>query len=465
MNSKYCPYKNLGGNVDAWSAGTFESLEPRLLLAATPVFDTDLADFYALNPDGGGLSIGIDGFDADGDALTISVDADDATGLRWEIFDQSTSANRYAVLHFVQSDGMTPIGDIVLGLFESRSPLATDRFITLSTHYFDGEGNPIPADGANDPFYTDVVVHRVIDEFMVQCGDAENGDGTGSSPLGDFDGEFHADLAFTGRGMLAMANNGDPDTNDGQWFITDAITSWLDGAHPIFGQVISGWDIYEQLITTETDGSNRPLDPPILASVDIVASDQDATVTLVADDTFTGPTEVTFTLSDTEGNHAFRTITVTPDPSLAAIDPVDALAGETVSVPLQVTFEADEALTFETAVQYAGDGEVVVGEVTAGAMPGEYELPITLPAEYTGEAFDVGVYVFMGQFDNRFGESMATFSRTGRSLSTRSCRRSARSTTCSPWPARRSRSRWTSPTTARMTWTSRSPPPATPAGS
>ncbi len=379
-------------------AGMFESLEPRLMLTAAPVFETDLADYYALNGDGKGLTIGIDGFDADGDPLTIDVAASDPTGLRWEVFDQSTSANHYAVMHYTQDDG-TPIGDIVVQLFEGRSPLATERFITLATHDVDAEGNLIPAGPGVDPWYTDVVVHRVIDGFMFQCGDAVNGDGTGDTPLDEFPNEIDPDLSFLGRGVLGLANRG-PDTNDGQWFITDGIASWLDGDYTIFGQVIAGWDVYETIITSETDENDRPLDPPLLSGVDIIDSSADGTITLVADETFTGPVDLTITLSDTGGNEVSRVVTIMPEPVLGDMAPGHTTPDTTLTLPLDLTFaDGDLPLTFETVHNYAGDGEVALN-VEAGGVPGEYVLQISVPPEYDKSTFDVSVYAYMDQFDN-----------------------------------------------------------------
>ncbi|NLF29271.1 MAG: LEPR-XLL domain-containing protein [Planctomycetes bacterium] len=398
MNSKDLHAKALHENPHNGPAGMFESLEPRLMLAAAPVFETDLAAYYALNSDGKGLTIGVDGFDADGDGLTLTVTASDPTGLRWEIFDGSTSTNRYAVMHYTQSDG-TPLGDIVVQLFEDRAPLATERFITLATHDVDAQGNLIPAGGGVDPWYTDVVVHRVIDGFMFQSGDAANGDGTGETPLGVFPTETHDDLSFMGRGLLATANRGG-DTNDGQWFITDGITTWLDGNHTIFGQVVSGWDVYETIITRPTGDNDRPLDPPLLAGVDIVDSPADATVTFVADETFTGPVDLTITLSDTEGNDVWQTVTLLPEPVLQDMAGVHGQADQGVTVTMDLAF-ADTALplTFETVHSYEGPGEILL-EVVGDVQPGQYTLQIGLPPEYDNSTFGVAVYAYMDQFDN-----------------------------------------------------------------
>ena len=105
-----------------------------------------------------------------------------------------------------------------------------------------------------------------------------------------------------------MANAG-PYTNDSQFFITAGPTRWLNYVHTIFGQMISGWDVYDDIIYTDPS-----VDPVLLASIDIVDSPQDGTLSLVALSGFDGVAEVTLTLDDGHGDSAQYTLRI-PEPA------------------------------------------------------------------------------------------------------------------------------------------------------
>ena len=118
----------------------------------------------------------------------------------------------------------TTKGDINLNLFATKTPTTVANFLEL----------------AKKGYYDDLFFHRVIENFMIQGG-CPQGTGTGG-PGYKFGDEFHADLRHDGPGVLSMANAG-PGTNGSQFFITHVETPWLDGAHTVFGKVISQDDI------------------------------------------------------------------------------------------------------------------------------------------------------------------------------------------------------------------------------
>ena len=114
-------------------------------------------------------------------------------------------------------------GTINLELFADKTPLTVANFLNL----------------AKCGFYKGITFHRVIDDFMVQCG-CPQGTGTGG-PGYQFSDEFIDELKHDKPGILSMANSG-PGTNGSQFFITHVETPWLDGNHTVFGQVVSGDD-------------------------------------------------------------------------------------------------------------------------------------------------------------------------------------------------------------------------------
>jgi peptidyl-prolyl cis-trans isomerase A (cyclophilin A) len=160
----------------------------------------------------------------------------------------------------------TTKGDITVALFPDKVPLTVGSFVGLAT------GSVVwrdPETGAErgDPLYENVPFHRVIDGFMIQSGDPT---GTGRGGPGyTFEDEFHDDLTHDSAGVLSMANRG-PDTNGSQFFITLDAQPHLDGRHAVFGEVVEGMDVVEAIGSVPTDENDRPLDPVLLESIDVV---------------------------------------------------------------------------------------------------------------------------------------------------------------------------------------------------
>ena len=149
-------------------------------------------------------------------------------------------------------------GRIVFGLFGDVVPLTVANFVTLSKGIdYEKEGRDMTYEGSK--------FHRIIPGFMAQGGDFTKGDGTGGESIyGPSFADENFDLTFTKPYLLAMANAG-PDTNGSQFFITFEITSWLDGKHVVFGEVIEGFETVDKLEAIGTQ-SGAPIKHAVITA-------------------------------------------------------------------------------------------------------------------------------------------------------------------------------------------------------
>lgn len=173
-------------------------------------------------------------------------------------------------------------GDIKIQLFLEQAPMTVENFVRL----------------AQKGYYDKTIFHRVISDFMIQGGDPK-GNGTGGTSIWNhlFEDEFSRGL-FNLRGALSMANSG-PNTNGSQFFIVQnknmpkryikqmepagypkeiihaykqGGTPWLDGRHTVFGQVIDGMDVVDEIAKVKKDKMDKPLEDVVINTIDIDGS-------------------------------------------------------------------------------------------------------------------------------------------------------------------------------------------------
>jgi peptidylprolyl isomerase len=99
---------------------------------------------------------------------------------------------------------------------------------------------------ASEGFYNNVPFHRVIDGFMAQTGDGQNGDGSGGSRYPDLKAEFSS-VPFR-RGIVGMARKGGNNNSaNSQFFIMLAEQSSLNNQYTVIGEVVSGMNVVDKI--------------------------------------------------------------------------------------------------------------------------------------------------------------------------------------------------------------------------
>lgn len=154
----------------------------------------------------------------------------------------------------------TSQGNMLVKFEEEKSPVTVANFIGLAEGKIDNNKKP-----KGVPFYDGTIFHRVIQDFMIQGGDAQ---GTGMGDPGyKFEDEKN-DLKHTGKGILSMANSG-PNTNGSQFFITQVPTPWLDGKHTVFGKVVEGEEVIDKIAGVEKGPQDKPKTDVVLEKVSV----------------------------------------------------------------------------------------------------------------------------------------------------------------------------------------------------
>jgi FKBP-type peptidyl-prolyl cis-trans isomerase len=139
---------------------------------------------------------------------------------------------------------ITGKGEILVKLTHKRTPGTVGNFVSLAEGKIENKARPL-----GEPYYDGLKFHRVIPDFMIQGGCPQ---GTGSGDPGyKFDDEFHPELTHDGPGVLSMANAG-PGTNGSQFFITHTATPWLNNKHTVFGHVVEGQDVVDNIAQGDT---------------------------------------------------------------------------------------------------------------------------------------------------------------------------------------------------------------------
>ena len=163
----------------------------------------------------------------------------------------------------------TTKGDFIVRFFDQDAPKTVANFVGLATGRTAWK-DPRTKAMVHRPFYSNLLFHRVIPNFMIQGGDPT---GTGMGGPGyEFADEISPKHHHDRAGIMSMANHG-PNTNSSQFFITVAPYPSLDGHYSIFGEVVEGLDnvIAISKVPRSMAGpdKDRPITPVVIKSVKI----------------------------------------------------------------------------------------------------------------------------------------------------------------------------------------------------
>lgn len=156
----------------------------------------------------------------------------------------------------------TTDGDMVIKLYK-ETPLHRDNFVKL----------------AKKGFYDNILFHRIINGFMIQCGDPLTKDSTQIARFGTggpgytLPAEIKPEFTHK-KGALAAARRGDAvnpakESSGSQFYIvqSEAGCSHLDGEYTIFGEVVEGLPVIDVIASEPTDQRDRPLNKVEILSV------------------------------------------------------------------------------------------------------------------------------------------------------------------------------------------------------
>lgn len=141
----------------------------------------------------------------------------------------------------------TKFGNIELKLFPDIAPGHVENFLKL----------------AKSSFYDGTIFHRVIPGFMIQGGDPKS-KGEDKSTHGTGGPGYAIDAEFNDkphvRGTLSMARSRDPDSAGSQFFIVVKKSSFLDHQYTVFGEVVSGLEVVDEIVSQKKDARDNPIE-------------------------------------------------------------------------------------------------------------------------------------------------------------------------------------------------------------
>ncbi len=198
--------------------------------------------------------------EAQGDPKRGVFSLQDAFGGRAELADPSNGT--------LTATLATSMGSFDCELFEAHTPITVANFVGLSLGTRPWYDRKTDTWKEGEPYFADMVWHRVVEGFMAQTGDRS---GSGSYGAGyvvpdEIDTKV---LKHKWKGTLSMANHEKPNTGDSQFFVTVKPTPHLDGKHTVFGKCDPSVIAKISEVKVNPARNDRPFEPVKLESVTI----------------------------------------------------------------------------------------------------------------------------------------------------------------------------------------------------
>ncbi len=176
-------------------------------------------------------------------------DVDDSTPISSDGLTYTVTEEQTDFVCITMEDG----GRIVIQLRPDVAPITVANFKKL----------------VSQKFYDGLIFHRVIKNYVIQCGDPE---GTG---MGGSDEEIKGEFSSNGvqnnisheRGVISMARSKNYDSASSQFFICHKTSTRLDGDYAAFGNVVYGMETVDKIAETPVDYNDKPVNEQKIASV------------------------------------------------------------------------------------------------------------------------------------------------------------------------------------------------------
>lgn len=147
----------------------------------------------------------------------------------------------------------TNLGAMKIVLYDMLTPVTVENFLNLiSIDFYDG-----------------LVFHRVIDDFVIQGGGYDVNGIRKESPFGTIDLEIHPDARHV-NGAIGMARDSDPNSATSQFYICDGPQHSLDNNYAVFGRVVEGFDVLQDISSVETNQYDWPVEDIIINDISVL---------------------------------------------------------------------------------------------------------------------------------------------------------------------------------------------------